>query len=96
MPEQRWEHIVIEMQAMILRNEIYRSMKGLYKKNRKEYTVPNVLKEVDKLRIVKLSDEKYHVRYNLTKKQKTILKEIDGATEKEYIAYARNIIASLE
>ena len=89
--------VFISFIAMILRNEIYRSMKGLYKKNRKEYTVLNVLRELDKLRITKLSDEKYHIRYNLTNKQKAILKEINEITEKEYIIFAKkhNILTEI-
>ena len=88
--------VFISFIAMILRNEIYHSMKGLYKKNRKEYTVPNVLRELDKLRITKLADGKYHIRYNLTNKQKAILKEINGITEKEYMIFVEDIIASLK
>lgn len=87
--------VFISFIAMILRNEIYQKMKGLYKKNRKEYTVPSVLREIDKLRITKLSDGKYHVRYNLTSKQKTILKEIYGLTEREYLEFTKNITTSL-
>lgn len=67
--------------ALIIRNEIYKAMKGLYQKNKKEYTVPKVLKEIERLGLTKLSDEKYHMRYNLTKKQKQILKELKGVKQ---------------
>lgn len=61
--------VFITFIALILRNEIYCSMKELYKKNRKEYTIPKVLREYEKLGLVKLSDEKCHRRYRLTKKK---------------------------
>lgn len=60
----------ISFVALIIRNEIYKSLKPLYLKNRKEYTVPKVLREYERLGVTKLSDKKYYVRYKLTKKQK--------------------------
>ena len=51
-------------------------MKPLCKKNCKEYTVPRVLKEYDRLGVTRLSDNKYHIRYKLTNKQKVILKQL--------------------
>ena len=74
--------------ALIIRNEIHKSLKELYKTNRKEYTVPKVLREYDKLGVTKLADEKYHLRYRLTKKQKMILKAI-GANEEEYKRFVK-------
>lgn len=35
--------------ALIIRNEIYKSLKPLYLKKRKEYTVPKVLREYERL-----------------------------------------------
>lgn len=86
--------IFISFIALIIRNEIYKSLKPLYLSNRKEYTVPKVLREYERLGVTRLSDHRYHVRYQLTKKQKMILKELD-IDEKDYIAFANEITASL-
>ena len=75
--------VFVSFIALIIRNEIYQSLKELYKTNRKEYTVPKVLKDYERLGVTKLADEKYHIRYRLTNKQKKILKAL-GATEEEY------------
>ena len=75
--------VFVSFIALIIRNEIYKSLKELYKTNRKEYTVPKVLKDYERLGVTKLADEKYHIRYRLTNKQKKILKAL-GATEEEY------------
>ena len=82
--------VFISFIALIIRNEIYQDMKQLYKKNRKEYTVPKVLRELERLGITKLSDNKYHIRYSLTNKQKKILSAI-GITEKSYMERAEKI-----
>lgn len=80
--------------ALIIRNEIYKSLKTLYQKNRKEYTVPKVIREYEKMGVTKLSDEKYHIRYKLTNKQKKIIKEL-GLKEKDYIEFANRVIPPL-
>lgn len=82
--------VFISFIALILRNEIYQSIKPLYKKNRKEYTVPKVLQQLERLGITKLSDNKYHQRYLLTKRQKDIL-NVFNINEKEYKAYSEKI-----
>lgn len=87
--------IFISFIALIIRNEIYKSLKPLYIKNRKEYTVPKVLRDYEKLGVIRLSDQRYHVRYRLTNRQKTILKEL-GIDENDYLAFAKEITASLE
>lgn len=79
--------VFVSFIALIIRNEIYKSLKELYKTNRKEYTVPKVLKDYERLGVIKLADEKYHIRYRLTNKQKKILKAL-GATEEEYRKFA--------
>ena len=56
--------------ALIIRNEIYQALKLGYNKNRIENTVPKVIREYERLGITKLSDNKYHVRYSLTSRQK--------------------------
>ncbi len=75
--------VFISFIALIIRNEMYQSLKPLYKKNRKEYTVPKVLRECERLGITKLSDNKYYMRYSLTNKQKKILQAL-GITESRY------------
>ncbi len=72
--------------ALIIRNEIHQSLKPLYSKNRKDYTVHKTLRQIDRLGLTKLSDDKYHQRYLLTKKQKDILGvfEIHDKDYKEY------------
>ena len=64
--------VFISFVALIIRNEIYQALKPMYKKNRKENTVPKVIREYERLGITKLSDNKYHVRYSLTSRQKNI------------------------
>ncbi len=80
----------ISFVALIIRNEIYQSLKPLYKKNRKEYTVPKALQQCERIGLTKLSDEKYHQRYLLTKKQKEILSAL-GIQEKQYKEYSKKI-----
>ena len=70
-------------------------MKPLYQLHRKDYTVPKVIRELERLSLTKMSDEKYHVRYQLTKNQKKILKAFN-TTEKEYMAYANEVKIPLE
>lgn len=83
--------VFISFIALIIRNEIYKSVKELYKKNRSEYTVPKVLREYERIGITKLGDDKYHLRYLLTAKQKKLLKQLD-ITENEYEEYTKNVI----
>lgn len=65
--------LFISFVALIIRNKIYLVLKPMYKKNRKENIVPKVIREYERLGIAKLSDNKYHVRYSLTSRQKRIL-----------------------
>lgn len=85
----------ISFVALIIRNEIYKSLKPLYLTSRNEHTVLKVLREYERLGVTKLSDGKYHVRYRLTNKQKKILKVI-GINEHEYIKFANEAIPPLE
>ena len=73
------------MTANIL--EIHNLTKELYKKNKTDYTVPLILRQLERLSLTKYSDGKYHLRYSLTRKQKEILKCI-GINEKDYRDYA--------
>ncbi|MCF0114446.1 MAG: IS1634 family transposase [Erysipelotrichaceae bacterium] len=82
--------VFISFIALILRNNILQKSKELKKINRKEYTVPMIVREIDRLRVTKLSDNRYHLRYNLTAKQKKILKAFE-AEEKEYLTFANKV-----
>ena len=86
--------VFISFVALILRNEIYQALKPMYKKNRKDNTVPKVIREYERLGITKLSDNKYHVRYSLTSRQKKILGAI-GVTEKDYMDKVNKIVQAL-
>lgn len=86
--------VFISFVALIIRNEIYQALKPMYKKNRKENTVPKVIREYERLGITKLSDNKYHVRYSLTSRQKKILGAV-GVTEKDYMDKVNKIVQAL-
>lgn len=80
--------------TLIIRNEIYKSLKPLYLKNRKEYTIPKVLREYERLGLIKLSDHKYYVRYKLINKQKIVLKQLN-INEKKYLEFANEVTSLL-
>lgn len=86
--------VFISFVALILRNEIYQALKPMYKKNRKDNTVPKVIREYERLGITELSDNKYHVRYSLTSRQKKILGAV-GITEKDYMDKINKIVQAL-
>lgn len=86
--------VFISFVALIIRNEIYQALKPMYKKNRKENTVPKVIREYERLGITKLSDNKYHVRYSLTSRQKKILGAV-GVTEKDYMDKVNKIVQAI-
>ena len=69
--------VFVSFIALILRNEIHKAIKPLYLKNKKEYTVPKVLKDFERLSLTKMSNDKYIQRYALTKKQKDIFKALN-------------------
>lgn len=68
--------------ASIVRNYIFQGLKKVSEKekDRKNYTVPAAISELEKITIVKNSKDVYIRRYGLTKKQKNILKQF-GITE---------------
>ena len=61
--------------ASIVRNHIFQGLKKLTEKenDKKSYTVPAAISELEKITIVKNSKDLYIRRYGLTKKQKNIL-----------------------
>ena len=68
--------------ASIVSNYIFQGLKKVSEKekDRKNYTVPAAISELEKITIVKNSKDVYIRRYGLTKKQKNILKQF-GITE---------------
>ena len=76
--------------ALIIRNEIHKRLKPLYQKDRKDFTVPKTLRQYERIGITKLSDDQYHIRYNLTKKQKQVI-GIFGLKESDYKTFANKI-----
>ena len=61
--------------ASIVRNYLYQGLREIAgkEKNRKSYTVPAAISEIEKITAVKNSKDKYIRRYGLTAKQKKIL-----------------------
>ena len=76
--------------ALIVRNEMSQKTKKLYCTNRKEYTIPKIIQQLERMGITRLSDEKYHERYTLTSKQKKILNAL-GLSEKEYHEFVKAV-----
>lgn len=67
--------------ASIIRSEINERMKELRKTNRKEYTVPSVIRALENIEVTRNTKGRYIRRYALSAKQKKILKEF-GVDEK--------------
>lgn len=68
--------------ASIVRNEIQQHIKELLEKDRKNFTVPSVIRELEKITVVRNANKEYVRRYALTSKQKKILSQFD-LTEKD-------------
>lgn len=69
--------VFITFIAMIIRNEIFQKTISIRKENRKYYTVPSMIHELDNIEITRNSHGRYVRRYALTKKQKRILEQFD-------------------
>ena len=69
--------VFITFLAMIIRNAMFQRMQGLRKKNRKAFTIPGMISELENIECTKNNVEKYRRRYALTSKQKQILKQFD-------------------
>lgn len=63
--------------AMIVRNELFQKAEELRKKNRKAYTVPGMITELENIECTRNSVGRYRRKYALTAKQKLILKQFD-------------------
>lgn len=82
--------VFISFIALIIRNALSQKTRELYKENRKDYTVPGIIGQLERMGITKLSDNRYHSRYTLTAKQKKILKAV-GMDEKKYLEFAEEV-----
>ena len=82
--------LFISFIALIIRNEMSQKTKNLYYTNRKEYTLPKIIQQLERMGITRLSDNKYHERYALTARQKKILNSL-GLNEKEYHNFVEKI-----
>lgn len=69
--------VFVTFLAMIIRNAMFQRMEGLRKKNRKAFTIPGMISELENIECTKNNVEKYRRRYALTSKQKQILKQFD-------------------
>ena len=65
--------------ASIVRSVMGQQLKELYKKDRKRFTIPASLRELDKIEVTRNNKGRYIRKYALTSRQKQILKvfEID-------------------
>ena len=65
--------------ASIVRNKIYKASKELKEttKDKKSYTVPSIIKELEKIECTKDINDVYQRRYSLTAKQKKILERFN-------------------
>lgn len=63
--------------AMIVRNEIFQKTKEIRKENKKDYTVPGIISELENIECTKNTNDKYMRRYAMTAKQKKILKQFE-------------------
>ena len=76
--------------AEILRNEIFNRTTSLRIKDKKNFTVPSIIRELEKIQIIQDSNKTYRLRFALTKKQKNILECFD-LNESTFIANTNKI-----
>lgn len=89
--------IFIEFLALIIRNRIYNCLKEEWIKLEKrpnDMTVPAAIKELEKIEMVRLTDNKYRLDHAVTATQKTILKAFGMDTDiiKYYAAEISSIL----
>lgn len=76
--------------AIILRNDMFNRLKPLYQKDRKNFTVPEAIHQLNKLTITRNPDGKYYQKYAVTKRQKEIL-SVYGISEQSYASEIKKI-----
>ena len=62
--------------ALIVRNELFKAIEPLRKKDRKRFTVPAAIRELDRIIMTRDRNGKFYMRYALTANQKLILKQL--------------------
>ena len=87
----------IEFLALVIRNRIYNCLKDEWIKLEKRpnyMTVPAALKELEKIEMVRLTDNKYRMDHAVTATQKVILKAfgMDANLIKHYAAEIGEIL----
>ena len=68
--------------ALIVRNELFKALGVLRRKEKKRYTIPAALRELDRIIITRDENGTFNMRYALTASQKSILKAV-GMDEEE-------------
>lgn len=81
--------------ASIVRNGIFRRLKEISGKDKKNFTVPAAIRELERVNIVKDGSGKYIRRYGLTAKQRKILSAF-GITEKQINDAVKSINKTIE
>ena len=89
--------IFIEFLALIIRNRMYNCLKDEWirlEKRPNYMTVPAAIKELEKIEMVRLTDNKYRLDHAVTATQKTILKAfgMDADMIKYYAAEISKIL----
>lgn len=92
--------IFIEFIALIIRNKIYNCLKDEWMKLEKRpnyMTVPAALKELEKIEMVRLTDNRYRLDHAITATQKTILKSfgVDATMIKYYATEIGTILKEI-
>ena len=62
--------------ALVVRNELFKAIEPLRKKDRKRFTVPAAIRELDRIIMTRDRNGKFYMRYALTANQKLILKQL--------------------
>lgn len=89
--------IYIEFMALIIRNKIYNCLKAEMREleSRPNFmTVPAAIRELEKIEMVRLTDNRYRLDHAVTATQKTILKafDMDANVIKHYAAEISRIL----
>lgn len=82
--------VFIVFVATILRSQFYNLMKTIKGKDKKHYTVPAAIKELEKVVAIRDNDDSFIRKRKLTSLQKKILKAV-GVTEKELDEFIKEI-----
>ena len=73
---------LIAFVALIVRNELFKSLEPLREKEKKKYTVPAAIRELERMIITRNENDKYLLRYALTAIQKNIFRALGMSEER--------------